>query len=117
MTGQDLAMYQAVTRPVQTTVFADFNILVPDVPSGGPALLEALKLLPDINSTAREQGTYRSHVVSLADAFESVYKKALLGFWGNSSEQVLLFYVCRLSGMHGDCCSDNGPCLGLHTVW
>lgn len=97
MTEQDLATYQAVTtRPVQTTVFADFNILVPDVPSGGPALLAALKLLPDINSTASGQGMSASHLVSLANASESVYRKALLGIWGNSSEKVLLSYVCSL---------------------
>ena len=92
---QDLATYQAVRRPVLTTVFADFNILVPDVPSGGPALLAALKLLPDINSTAGGQGMFSSHVVTLANASEGVYREALLGVWGNSSEKVLLFYVCR----------------------
>ena len=117
MTEQDLATYQAVRRPVQTTVFADFNILVPDVPSGGPALLAALKLLPDINSTASGQGMSLSHLVSLANASESVYRKAVLGIWGNSSEKVLLFYVCSLSGLHGERCSDNGPYLGLHMVW
>ena len=93
MTEQDLAEYQAVRRPALTTVFADFNILVPDVPSGGPALLEALKLLPDINSTASGQGLSPSHLVSLANAAESVYGKARLGIWGNSSEIILLFYI------------------------
>ena len=117
MTEQDLATYHAVTRPVQTTVFADFNILVPGVPSGGPALLEALKLLPDINSTTSGRGMSPSYLVSLANASESVYRKAFLGIWGNSSEKVLLFYVCRLSGLHSECCWDSGPNLGLHMVW
>jgi hypothetical protein len=110
-------MYQAVTRPVQTAVFADFNILVPDVPSGGPALVAALKLLPDINSTASGQEMSLSYLVSLVNASESVHRKALLGIWGNSSEKVLLLYVCRLSGLYGECYADNGPYLGLHTVW
>jgi gamma-glutamyltranspeptidase len=83
MMDQDLATYQAVRRPVLTTVFADFNILVPDVPSGGPALLAALKLLPDINSTAGGQGMFSSHVVTLANASEGVYREALLGVWGD----------------------------------
>jgi len=109
MTEQDLATYQAVRRPVLTTVFADFNVLVPDVPSGGPALLAALKLLPEINSTASGQGMFPSHVVSLANAFESVYGEARLGVWGNSSDKVLLLYVCRLSGLHSECYSDSGP--------
>jgi len=117
MTEQDLATYQAVRRPVQTAVFADFNILVPDVPSGGPALLAALKLLPDINSTASGEGMSPSHLLSLANASESVYREALRGIWGNSSEKVLLFYVCRLSGLHTECYADDGPYLGLHTVW
>jgi len=109
MMEKDLATYQAVRRPVLTTVFADFNILVPDVPSGGPALLAALKLLPVINSTASGQEVFLSHVISLANASESVYREALLGIWGNSSEKVLLFYVCRLSGLHVECYSDSGP--------
>ena len=116
MTERDLATYQAVTRPVQTTVFADFNILVPDVPSGGPALLAALKLLSYINSTASRQGMSLSDLVSLANASESVYRKALLGIWGNSSEKILLFYVCRLSGLRGECYLDNDPYVYLHTV-
>jgi gamma-glutamyltranspeptidase len=89
MTEQDLVTYQAVRRPELTTVFADFNILVPDVPSGGPALLAALKLLPDINCTASGQGMSLSDLVSLVNASESVYRQALLGIWGNSSERVL----------------------------
>jgi hypothetical protein len=93
MREQDLAAYQAVRRPALKTVFADFNILVPDVPSGGPALLATLKLLPDINSSAGEQGTSLPHLVSLANASENVYRKAFLGIWGNSSEKILLFCV------------------------
>jgi hypothetical protein len=93
MTEQDLAAYQAVRRPELSTVFADFNILVPDAPSGGPALLAALKLLPDINSTASGQGMSTSDLLSLANASESAYSRTLLGMWGNNAEQVLLFAV------------------------
>jgi hypothetical protein len=93
MTEQDLALYQAVRRPALKTVFADFNILVPDVPSGGPALLATLQLLPDINSSAGGQGMSLPHLVSLANASENVSRQALLGIWGNISEKVLLFRI------------------------
>lgn len=83
MTEQDLALYQAVRRPALKTVFADFNILVPDVPSGGPALLATLQLLPDINSSAGGQGMSLPHLVSLANASENVSRQALLGIWGD----------------------------------
>jgi hypothetical protein len=91
-------MYEAVRRPVVKTVFADFNILVPGVPSGGPALLETLKSLPDMNSSAGGQGTSLPHIVSLANASENVYRQALLGIWGNSADKVCVFLqVFRLS--------------------
>jgi gamma-glutamyltranspeptidase len=83
MTEQDLAAYQAVRRSAQETTFADFKILVPDLPSGGPALLATLELIPALNSSRGGQGILE-HVVSLANASENIYRQALRGIWGNN---------------------------------
>jgi gamma-glutamyltranspeptidase len=84
MTEQDLATYQAVRRSAQETTFADFSVLVPDLPSGGPALLATLGLLPALNSSRSGQGMSLVHILSLANASENIYRQALRGIWGNN---------------------------------
>ncbi|KDR09688.1 gamma-glutamyltransferase 7-like isoform X2 [Zootermopsis nevadensis] len=83
MTEQDLASYQAVRRSAQEATFADFNIFVPDLPSGGPALLATLGLLPVINSSRGGQGMSLVHILSLVNASENIYRQALRGIWGD----------------------------------
>jgi gamma-glutamyltranspeptidase len=90
MTEQDLATYQAVRRSARETTFADFNILVPDLPSGGPALLATLRLLPTLNSSRSGQGMSPLHILSLADASENIYRQAINGIWGNNLGNVLI---------------------------
>lgn len=87
MTERDLASYQAVRRPALAATFADFSVLVPDLPSGGPALLAALELLPALNSSRGGQGMSLMNIISLANASENIYRKALLGIWGDPNFQ------------------------------
>jgi gamma-glutamyltranspeptidase len=102
MTEQDLASYQAVRRSALAATFADFSVMVPDLPSGGPALLAALELLPALNSSRSGQGMSLMNIISLANASENIYRKALLGIWGNNLEKVLQFHICkRIPGLCG----------------
>ncbi|XP_069693298.1 glutathione hydrolase 7-like [Periplaneta americana] len=75
MTKHDLSNYQAVNRFALETTFGDFRVMVPDAPSGGPALLAVLKLLPSLNTSISE-------IVRLAIAIEDTYRKARDGDWG-----------------------------------
>jgi len=84
MTEQDLATYQAMRRSALESTFADFSVLVPDLPSGGPALMAILELLPDLNSTRGGQGMSLMQLVSLANASVNVYRETLQGIWGNN---------------------------------
>jgi gamma-glutamyltranspeptidase len=83
MTERDLASYQAVRRSALAATIDDFSVLVPDLPSGGPALLATLELLPALNSSRGGQGMSLMNIISLANASENIYRKALLGIWGN----------------------------------
>ncbi|XP_023719725.1 glutathione hydrolase 7 isoform X3 [Cryptotermes secundus] len=87
MTEQDLAGYQAVRRSALTATFADFSVLVPDLPSGGPALLATLELLSALNSSRGGHGMSPLNIISLANASENVYRRALLGIWGDPNFQ------------------------------
>jgi gamma-glutamyltranspeptidase len=93
MTKRDLASYQAVRRSALAATFADFSVLVPDLPSGGPALLATLELLPALNSSRSGQGMSLANLISLANASENIYRKALLGIWGNDLLKELELYI------------------------
>lgn len=95
MSEQDLASYQAVRRSALTATFADFSVLVPDLPSGGPALLATLELLPALNSSRGGHGMSPLNVISLANASENIYRRALLGIWGNNLYKVLEFDIYK----------------------
>ncbi|KAJ9595164.1 hypothetical protein L9F63_013522 [Diploptera punctata] len=85
MTVQDIASYQAVRRPPLIENFAGFNVFVPSLPSGGQALLEILKLLPDLNFTMGGQGLTPHFAINLVNAAEETYKSMLQGIWGDPS--------------------------------